>query len=430
MAKLKALACDENPAAVQTPFDPKLAAVQALNPSVGKGINRPKPDSTAASGLPNYFVDWFEEYLRYVGMHLCADSYKVGDHTKVIAMAPGWVSEAVITKLREEFVSLSLPWAAVRADVLASLGLALVLVSRSGLLDGEDSDSFGIQGWTPRDIVAGIQTAFFSNLGSAYALTNTSFIGLPGWFQVANRESAAAWNSILIEHRRVIRSLDEDKSEEASMLLRYRDFLSAGDRDLGALLDFWGMYACYVMRKGGKSPVPLFTIQNTERLLMNTAKEYGYGKIVQNEGFRAVATAIRLATVSEQFQKSRVDGKQEYEIHYGLFQELRQKARFKDQVVTRLSEFVASYNYENARKAEQAARSGRKEYRRRTQVTQQQLDQLIGLLDENPEVVVMLLVAYGSASARDAKDAAANAAQAAEAETLETVENQDHSSAE
>ena len=134
---------------------------------------------------------------------------------------------------------------------------------------------------------------------------------------------------------------------------------------------------------------------------MSTADQYS--DIVHNEGFRGVAAAIRRATVSEQFQKAKPGGKQEYEIHYGLFQDLRQKARFKDQVMSLLSDFVSGYNYENARRAEHWAKSGRgPDPRRRPQVTQQQLDDLVGLLDRfGPEPVTMPLIAYGSA--RDAR---------------------------
>ncbi len=401
--KLRALMSGAETLDVETPFGIKVSSVQALNPSVGKGMNRPKPDSTAAAGLPGFFVDWFEEWLRYIGVHLCANAFKVGDHIKVIAMAPARVNEAAADRLRQDFVEMPLPWSSVQIDVLGSLELARKLVVRSGLLGTGDADPYDILGRTPRDVVAGIQTAFFSNLGSAYALTNTAFIGLPGWFPVVDAASAEAWLLILAEHQRVIRSLEEDKTEELAMLVRYRDFLSAGAQDLSALFDFWGMYACHIMRQGGKRPVPLFTIQNARRLLMSTAKQYT--EIVHDEGFRAVAAAIRRATVAEQFHKA-MAGRQEYEIHYGLFQDLRQKARFKDQVVSLLSGFIASYNYENARKAEQGARSGRAgDERRRPQVTQRQLDQLVGLLDRfGSEVVTMLLVAYGSA--RDERDAA------------------------
>ncbi len=399
-SKLGALARGEDPARTDTPFSPKLSAIQALNPSVGKGINRPKPDGTGASGLPGFFVDWFEEWLRYVGVNLGANGLKVGDNIKVMAVAPGRTDDAAADRLRQDFVSLRLPWLPVQMDIQSALGLAEKLVARSGLLGGDDADPYSVFGRTPRDVVAGIQTAFFTNLGNAYALTNTSFIGLPGWFPVTDAGSAEAWVSILNEHRRILRILDEERSEEAAILLRYRDFLSAGTQDLAALLEFWAMYACHVIRRGGKNSVPLFTIQNTGRLLMSTAKQYSH--IVESQGFRAVAAAMRRATVSEQFHKAKT-GKQEYEIHYGLFQDLRQKARFKDQVVVRLSEFVASYNYENARRAEQQARSGKGEYRRRLQVTQQQLDELVTLLDDQPEVVTMLLIAYGSA--RNAREA-------------------------
>ncbi|MCL4371131.1 MAG: hypothetical protein M1380_09530 [Chloroflexi bacterium] len=406
-AKLVALARGEDLADIETPFAPKLTSVQAFNPPVGKGINRPKPDGTAAGGLPGFFVDWFEEWLRYIGVHLAASGYRIGDRRKttgikVVAMAPGSLDGAAVPSLWRDFVGLRVGATPVHIDVRSVLELSAVLVRSSGLLGGVDDDPYSIRNRAPRDVVAGLQTAFFSNLGSAYALTNTSFIGLPGWFRVRDAASAEAWVRILEEHIRVVRFLDEEKSEEAAMLIRYRDFLSAGDEDLRALFDFWGMYACHAMRKGAKAPVPLFTVQNVGRLLMSTSESYE--EIVQSEGFRAVATAIRRATVSEQFHKART-GKQDYEIHYGLFQDLRQKARFKDQVVAMLSGFVAGYNYENARRAEHRAKLGlREDRRRRLQVTQQQLDELVRLIDRfGSEVVTMLLVAYGAA--RDARDA-------------------------
>lgn len=402
LLKLAAIATGADPASVLTPFSPHLSAVQAINPSAGKGINRPKPDSTSAGGLPSYFVDWFEEWLRYVGIGLCANSYAVGKHIKIVAMAPGGLSEAAVDKLRSQLVGLRMLWTSAKIDLHNVLGLAKALAISSGLLDGSE-DEYDIFGRTPRDVISGIQTAFYSDMGNARVLTNTSFIGLPGWFQITDAESAEQWVSILDEHQRILSFLDEDKSEEAEMLCRYRDFLSAGTQDMAALLDFWAMYAGHVMRKGAKSPVARFTTQNMGRLLVSTSENYG--RIVHTEGFRAVAAAIRRATVSEQFQKART-GRQDYEIRYDLFLDLRQKARFKEQVVTRLCGFVADYNYENARKAEQRARHGRgSEERMRPQVTQQQLDELIELIDAHgPEVVTMLLVAYGSA--RDARDKA------------------------
>jgi hypothetical protein len=420
-AKLEALTRADDPALVQTPFAPRVTSVQAFNPSVGKGINRPKPDGTPAAGLPAYFVDWFEEWLRYVGLFLCANSYKVGDHIKVVGMAPGDLDVAVAPQLWQRFVGLRVGATPVHIDVRASLELARILVESSGLLGDGELDPFGIVNRKPNDVVAGLHTAFFSNLGNAYALTNTSFIGLPGWFPVDDSVSAKAWLAILDEHLRILRSLDEERAEEAAMLMRYRDFLSAGSQDLWALFDFWGMYACHALRKGAKAPVPLFTVKNTGRLLMSTAGQYS--EIVNNPGFRAIAAAIRRATVTEQFHKAQ--GRQEYEIHYGLFQDLRQKARFKDQVVAHLSSFIASYNHENARKAEQAARQQGKssERRHRPQVTLQQLDEVIGLIDRfGSEVVTMLLVAYGSA--RDPRETPAGAEPAVE-EAVEEQESAD-----
>ncbi len=202
--KLEALAEGRDLAGVATPFAPKVAAVQAFNPVVGKGINRPKPDGPALAGLPNAYVDWFEEWLRYIGINLTANALNVGDDIKFVVITPADLDEGLIGEIRDEFVSLRLAWSSAKIDVLGALGLVRVLITRSNLMSPVDDELFtrGRQP-TPRDIIAGLQTAYFTSLGSAKALTNTSFIALPGWFPI---ELAGDWLSILAEHENVLRA--------------------------------------------------------------------------------------------------------------------------------------------------------------------------------------------------------------------------------
>lgn len=405
-AKLWGLTARPDPPTPSATFEPKVSAVQALNPTVGKGTNRPKPDGPALSGLPSSYVDWFEEWLRFIGIGRAARAVNIGDDIKLVALAPANMDEAAIGIVHEALVHEALvhecPWTSAKSDLLAALRLARTLVAHSGLLQVDEPDVaafFADPDSTPRDVIAGLHTAYFKSLGSARALTNVGFIGLPGWFPVTT-ETAGEWIEILDEHRCVLAVLKEEKSEEAILLFLYRDFLSAGEQDVGALLGFLGAYAVHVMRAHAKGQfVRQFTVSYLRRLLRHMSESYE--AIVSNEGFRSVATAMRQATVTEQYSKSQRN--QQYEIHYGLFADIKRKAQFRDQLVVAISAFLTAYNAENARVQERAATGVRRDVRHRPRVTTQQLDDLVRLLDNhNPEVVAMLLLAY--ASARDPRE--------------------------
>lgn len=389
ITKLAALAEHGDAALVETPFSPKVSPLQAFNPAIGKGVNRPKPDGAAVASLPAAFVDWFEEWLRYVGIHITGNAFNIGDDIKLVTLAP---ADLEITFLRQSigpaFRQLRLAWASIQIDVLGALGVAETLIKGSGMLEG------GMRGFlfgrTPRQVVAGLQTAYFASLGSARALNNTSFIGLPGWFPVDSREDAEAWLEIIGEHRACLRPLDEEKSEEAALLHRYRNFLSGNS--LGDLLDFLAAYGAYLIRNREQGrPVPQFTTSNMRRLMERMERKLT--PILENAGFRNVATAIRRATVIEQYMKAK--RQDVFEIHYGLVPDLRRKARFRDQFVEALCDFVDRYNRENARRAEQLKdRPGR----RRDSVTTGDIQEVIRLVDEHgPQLVAMLLIAYGTA---------------------------------
>jgi len=400
-AKLEALAEQNDVATAATHgFDPRVSAVQAFTPTAGKGTNRPKPDGASLAGLPASYVDWFEEWLRYIGVNDAARSTNIGDDIKLMVMAPGRIDGSYVAALHDEFCRVPQRFTSAKSDIITVLGLAQSLIKRSGLVSVEDTTLQALfsEGGTPRDVVAGLQIAYFTSLGSAKALTNLSFIGLPGWFPVT-QTSSENWLAILTEHQAVLGRLDESHSEEAALLLQYRDFLSAGDRDTRALLRFFGTYAVHVGRQQGRGVyVQRFTTDNLRRLM--TGMDTGYSEIVDNPGFRALAAAMRRATVTEQYWKSQ--GHQSFEIHYGLFASIMRAAEFPDQLVSALAVFVHQYDAENARHEERltnrkSARST-ENARHRPRVTTEELDQFVRLIDSRkPQVVAMLLLAYASA---------------------------------
>ncbi len=155
--------------------------------------------------------------------------------------------------------------------------------------------------------------------------------------------------------------------------------------------------------------------------------------ILDNEGFRRIAAAIRRATVTEQYRNEQALREHrrrdpEYEIRYGLLQDLRRKAEPKEDFLTALADFIRLYDEESVRKAEQYAQAGRDLKYRRSRVTTRELEQVVRLFDRySPPMVAMLLLAY--ATARESRDVgpelgAENAADVTETEGApsETVE--------
>lgn len=115
-------------------------------------------------------------------------------------------------------------------------------------------------------------------------------------------------------------------------------------------------------------------------------------EIIENQGFRNIATAIRKATINAQIRKS-ITGKSPFEIRYGLAQNWKRKAKFKRELIIELSSFVQEYNNENARHAEQNKET-------RKNITTQDLEQVIELIENDKygsELVCMLLLSFGYA---------------------------------
>lgn len=403
--KLAAMVPDNGASAAEERFRPKIPAVQVFTPHVGKGVNAVKTSSARAAGLPDNFVDWFDEYLKYLGLERAANARVVGDDIKLFVIAPGDIPAATLDGISEQFFRLNLPWSSAQIDIQGALGLAQSLVAQMAQGSLEEF------GKAPRGYVSGLQTAYFKSLGSARALANMGFIGLPGWFPVTE-ENADEWLEILEEHRKVLVLLNEERSEEAGLLLLYRDFLSGTDSR--TLLEFLASYAPHLVRsRERKRFVRPFTTKNLRRLLVGLSDHFK--EIVDDPGFRAVAGAIRRATVTEQYHKSQ--GHQVFEIEYGLFQDFKRKSRFPDQFVGALSEFVNTYNAQSARREEQLKG---KPGRRRSRLTVGELDRIVGLLDRHgSETVAMLLIAYGSARDPRAPDEAREAAQTSDEQTGE-----------
>lgn len=364
-------------------FKPSVSAVQAYNPIIGKGVNKSKANSPTVASIPSSFVDWFEEWLRFMGAQIVLNAYPIKDDLKFMAFIPKNLELDRLEKLRENFLTLR-AFTSIKNDVLVTLGLVRTLLEHS-----EQYQFFAktLSRKTPKDIISGLSIAYFKSLGSGRALVNNSHLAMPDWFSIELKEDKSLWNKLINEHEKVLKTLDEEKHEEMQLLMYYRDFISSSDWKKFFL--YMASYsAIYMQRKEKKK----YAIQHSITILERMCQKVSiiYSEIISNKGFKEISKAIGEATVKEQYRKSQ--GKQQFKVQYGLFQELKRKAKFKDQVIPAISEFINEYNSETARKMEQFG----KEYKGRQQVSLSSLEEFISLFDKYPkqfEAITLLLVA-------------------------------------
>jgi hypothetical protein len=374
---------------------------QTINPDQGKGANRPKADALTIGKLSSF---WLLEVLKFAGSFEAAAHYivrgskdsKTRDRKTYVAL-PRELELSTHRKIFDEFRVQLWPTTAVKLDILATLRYCQVFIQQ-----WEAAQSTVTFHPRPNDYVVGFATAYYKDLGNAVAAFNLAQMALPQWRpELEDVMAARKLREVLDEYINVLSQLDERHGEEEEMLHAFREFLSSRDPSMRAFFDFTGSYAVYLIQRlirQPQLPTRQLTTTNLEVIVMSTdtiRPKKPMRLIVQSLGFQHVAEAIRRSTVIPQRLKSK--GERTYEVRYGLADELRRHARYPDKFLQVLSDFVQSYNQENARIYEREHRQLRKD------VTADDLEQVIALMDEyDATTVAHLLIAFGYA--RDPKD--------------------------
>ena len=366
-------------------ISPLATGQQLYNPDQGKGQNRIK-----ATGLSIGNVDgfWLTEFLKAVGFYESAMTRLVSGtkDRKTFVIAPRKLDFATNREVMNKFLKTMTAETAARFDILAALRYTDTLLEH--LSDTPDGMARLMQAKNiKQQVVSGFFTAFYKDLGNAAATMNLAFIALPGWVIVNTEDDIPVYRALLDELIQFTRQFDESHSDAFTLLQYLRDFVS-GD-DLSAFFKFTSAFPAYLMgmRERGKY-TRQFSVEFIERLLMSTDKKLS--RILASEGFQNIAYAIRQSTITAQYRKGQGDRK--YDVRYGLGQELTRKARYPQDFIVQLSDFIHKYNAENAQVMEH--RSG--PYRRSIQTSD--IDQVVALIDEyGSETVANLLIAYGYA---------------------------------
>lgn len=369
--------------------------IQALNPSMGKGLNRVKADGASRLDNPDSF--WLVEFLKFWGMNVAGIPRIVQATSpggrgprdrKTYVLNPVNISLETHERVYRTFNERMWANTAVKMDVLAALRFTDTFLEQ--WLAGHIVDVRW--GEEPGNCIGGLATVFYKDMGSAVAVLNLAEIALPRWMKVNTSEQGRLYRDILEEHQRIISSLKEKNADEYRLLAFYRDFLSA--HDLKSFFNFTNTYSVLLMsriEKGGWAPT--FLTQHLEVLIVEHDRKLK--PIIDSPGFQRIATAIRRSTVKPQRRKARGENRV-YDIRYGLGTELLRRTAYPDRFIQALGEFVHSYNQENAQMYE---RYKSKPPQRRGALTTDDLADVVTLIDEyGSQTVGNLLVAFGYAS--------------------------------
>ncbi|HHY56489.1 MAG TPA: hypothetical protein GYA08_13765 [Chloroflexi bacterium] len=367
-------------------------ASQMFNPHMGKGQNRAKANGLAMSNEKSF---WLLEYLKVIGLWTAAAPRNAtnADLRKTYILAPRRLRLAAHNEIFARFRDRLWNSSSIKLDITSALLYTTVALEYS--VETEDLGLFG--GGSVQNLVSGMEVASYVLLSqNSYTMMNLASLGIPDWApKITSLDQVERFKQIVEEHLERIQSIDEEKSEGAALLQTYRDFVAGGQ--LRAFFDFAAGYSSYLISAIERSNfyVKPFTETNLRRLLeMKVPK---LTPILENQGFRNVADAIRRSTVIPQYVGRKTSS---YDVRYGLGQDLKRKSQYADDFIRALSDFMQSYNEENARVYERT-----KGKSRRKAITTEDIADVVALVDEyGPQTICNLLVAFGYARDPKAKE--------------------------
>jgi hypothetical protein len=376
-------------------LDWKATTVQLFTPTAAKGYSRLKPDSTDRNDkTKDRWADPLTEWLRYRGYFRVACPFFRGSDVRLLCPVPGDISIRALESLARELRRGGVPGGPPKLDALAVLRMAELLVRHSEEYHDADAEPWpglSMAGKTPAAAISGVMVTHYQSLGQSRAVSGMASLALPGWFPIRDRRDAETWLAILDEHQRVVRGLQDDHSDEIGLLLLYRRFLERrGEGAAFALVEFMERYGPFVIRaREQKRRLRSFRTDHFRETVKDM--DTRLTRILDDAGFRAVAAAIRRATVNAQALKAM--NRPDYrEIRYDLLPELRRKRSLPGvaPLMESVADFVARYNSENARRREMGKEAPRN-------VTTEELSSFAGLVEQHgPSLVGALLGAYGS----------------------------------
>ncbi len=372
-------------------IDKKPTAQQLYNPNQGKGLNKSKANNASMGNIDGF---WISETMKISGAlsFMVCQYVKSGSSYDLKIYVPEFneISISDCKRLVLEFKKYLKSTSPLKLDILNSINFTINFIRQTPIYTGKVCKT-----------IKGFHCVYQKDLGQNKAVANISFISTPDFVSYTTQLEGQEWIEILESQRNLIYNIKE-QGDAIQGLQEYRNFLgSIGASALEYFIDFSYWYAGYLMQqltKGNKF-VRTFKIDYLTKFYSNMdTKELNLVEIIQDDGFQAIAKAIRKSTVTLQYTPKE---QRKFEIRYGLAQQLQNKAKSKEDLATFIGEFIGTYNAETARNAE---KNGGKAFR--ANVKDEELIKFYSLLDNySPRLVGALLASYGFAlNKKEAKE--------------------------
>jgi hypothetical protein len=364
----------------------KLTAQQLYAPNQGKGLNKNKADNANMTNLDGF---WVQETMKIAGalqMMIC-QYVKVGTGYDLKIFVPDF-KQILYSKASEvmlEFKRNLKSASPVKVDILNVLNFTTTYIKRSSEYNGKIKNT-----------INGLHSVYQKDLGQNKAVANIAFLELPNFVNINDERQGGEWIEIIDSQKLIIKSIEE-QGDAIQGLLAYRNFLCGGD--LQSFFKFCNWYSIYLMQALDKEKyyVKPFKIETLNIFYTNMDKEnkLNLTEIITNEGFLAVAGAIRKSTVSLQYTPK---DQRKFEIRYGLAQEIQNKSKSSLDFATYMGDFIGLYNAETGRCTENLKKTNPNAFAPRAIVRDEELNQFYALLDQNPSRLIgALLTSYGFA---------------------------------
>jgi hypothetical protein len=392
----------------------EVTATQLVSPGMGKGNNKEKPSGVSENPLNDF---WLIVHLRFAGLYQVGTPKIVRDETKKlyeqdsrlyvpIPLRLSWntATRDVFSEYRETLSAQT----STKLDILAALHYLDVYL-KHWIRDKQENLDPLLPNMQPGNYSRAISAVHFKKTHrNTSAVMRIYEVPVPNWIkEMTNIDEARRYQHVIQEHKGVIRALIEQKRKNSpdkqfndyELLQQYRRFLSTNDLD--KFLEFLGGYSDLLMsRLNIGQKVHQFSLSNLEVTLMNIDNRTK--EIISNEGFRAIAAAIRYSTVVQQNLKAahkkgkRTDVELVYDIRYGLGDKLFRAARDTNdpyRFIKELTDFMHLYSRETARVEETRG------IKRRPLITLTHIEQMADLISnyKDCELIAGLLVACGYA---------------------------------
>lgn len=362
-------------------IDEKPTSQQLYNPNQGKGLNRGKANNAT---MGNLYSNWIAETMKTSGAlsSMICQYVKVGSSYDLKIYVPEFndisliEAEKILLNFKKHLKSTS----PVRLDIINMLDFTEKFIKETPEYNKGKV----------KNTIKGFHSVYQKDLGQNKAVANIAFIQTPDFVEYKSKEQGIEWIEILNQQKAIISNIVE-LGDSLQGLQSYRNFLgSIGNTALVHFSKFNYWYAGYLMQQLAKKNrfIRTFKIEHLNKFYKNM--EPTLIEIIQNDGFKAVAAAIRKSTVSLQYTPK---DQRKFEIRYGLAQQLQNKSKSKIDLATFIGEFIGTYNSETGRNAEKNAGKAF-----RVNVKDGDLIKFYEILDiTSPRLVGALLASYGFA---------------------------------